>query len=178
MVCIDLIISLDRFAHSLVNRCAKNDKNQRCASKSPRCSRALTLSWPLFVNRKKSPEAGKMFFFEIFFVVAHILIETKLFCFYQIFISSAVQRNHWGTSKSVTSTTNDERRTNERTNDERTNERRTTNYIDDDNSPPGFFQNPRANKTYYNINIRLNNSLLQKLKKLNHGVYHGYRSYK
>ena len=34
------------------------------------------------------------------------------------------------------------------------------------------------NKTYYNINIRPNNSLLQKLKKLNHGVYHGYRSSK
>ena len=40
-----------------------------------------------------------MTFFEMFFVVAHLLIETKLFCSYQIFISSVVQRNHGGTTK-------------------------------------------------------------------------------
>ena len=73
-----------------------NLENQRYASKSPRCSKALTLSGPLFVNRNKSLEAKKMTFFKIFFTVAHLLIETKLFCFYQNFISSAVQRNHGG----------------------------------------------------------------------------------
>ena len=73
-----------------------------------------------------------MSFFEIFFIFAHLLIETKLFCFYQKFISSVVQRNHGGT-KSVT---------NKQTNNKRTN---TTN---DHNSPPGFFQNPRTNNHY------------------------------
>ena len=62
----------------------KRNKNQRCASKSPRCSKALTLSGPLFINRNKSPEAKKMTFFKIFFDVAHLLIETKLFCFIKI----------------------------------------------------------------------------------------------
>ena len=54
------------------------------------CSETLTLNGPLFVNRKKSPETGKMTFFEILIVVAHPLIGTKLFCCYPNFISSAV----------------------------------------------------------------------------------------
>ena len=127
----------------------------------------MTLSGPLFVNRNKSPEAKKLTFFKIFFAVAHLLIETKLFvftkisylqpfreimggqrirkfsakmtpqaknmtffqiffsvahlhvetklfCYYQNYISSAVQRNHGGTKK---------KRYIER---RRTNERRTT----------------------------------------------------
>ena len=59
-----------------------------------------------------------MTFFEIFFSVAHLHAETKLFCYYQNFISSALQRNHGGTRKKRYI----ERTTNERT----TNERRTT----------------------------------------------------
>ena len=42
-----------------------------------------------------------MTFFEIFFSVAHLQIETKLFCFYQILISSAVQRNLGGDKQNV-----------------------------------------------------------------------------
>ena len=42
-----------------------------------------------------------MSFFKIFFVVAHLPIETKLFCYYQNFISSAVQKNHGGDKKNV-----------------------------------------------------------------------------
>ena len=34
-----------------------------------------------------------------FFSVAHLPIKTKLFSFYQFFISSTVQRNHGGTEK-------------------------------------------------------------------------------
>ena len=59
---------------------------------------------------KKSPEAEKTTFLEIFFAVAHLLIKTKLFYFYQNFISSVVQKNHGGT-KSVTNN----KRTNKRT---------------------------------------------------------------
>ena len=81
---------------------------------------------------KMTPQAKKMTFFGFFSSVAHLHVKTKLFCYYQNFISSAVQRNHGGTRK--------KRYINERmTNDERrTTNERTTNYIDDDNSPPGF----------------------------------------
>ena len=41
-------------------------------------------------SAKMTPQAKKMTFFRIFFSAAHLLIETKLFCFYQNFISSAV----------------------------------------------------------------------------------------
>ena len=128
-----------------------------------------------------------MTFFEIFFSVAHLLIKTKLFCIYQIFISSEVQRNHGGQTKndatgqtkyfflnflfcctsthrnktflflpkfissavqrnhggtkSVT-TTNKQQQTNKRTNEQ-------TNTTNVHNSPPGFFQNPRANDALY-----------------------------
>ena len=75
----------------------------------------------------KNDAAGqKNDFFRFFSSVAHPHIETQLFCFHQNFISSAVQRNHGGTRKSVTSTTNDD------------DERRTTNYMDDRNTPLGF----------------------------------------
>ena len=70
---------------------------------------------------KTTPQAKKIIFFEIFFSVAHLHVKTKLFSFYQNFISSTVQRFHGGTRKSVTVT-------NERTNDERTNERRRTTW--------------------------------------------------
>ena len=50
-------------------------------------------------NLKKSPQAEKITFFKIFFAVAHLPIETKLFCYYQNFISSAVQRNQGGTKQ-------------------------------------------------------------------------------
>ena len=80
----------------------------------------------------------KWLFFGFFFSFAHLHIEVQLFCVYQNFISSAVQRNHGGTRKKRY--INDERTTNEQ-------RRTTTNYMDDDNSPPGFFQNPRANNS-------------------------------
>ena len=80
-------------------------------------------------SAKMTPQAKKMTFFRIFFSLAHLHIKAQLFCFYQNFISSAVQRNHGGTRKKRY--INDERRR-RTTNDER------TNYIDDDNSPPGF----------------------------------------
>ena len=78
---------------------------------------------------KTTPQAKKMTFFEIFFSVAHLHVEAKLFSFYQNFISSTVQRFHGGTRKSV-------RSTNERT----TNERTTTKYMDDHNTPSGFLE--------------------------------------
>ena len=42
-----------------------------------------------------------MTFCEIFFSVAHLYIQKKLFCLYQFFISSAVQRNYGGDKKNV-----------------------------------------------------------------------------
>ena len=62
--------------------------------------------------------AKKMTFFRIFFSLAHLHIEAQLFCFYQNFISSAVQRNHGdGTRKKALHQRR--RRTDERTtNDE------------------------------------------------------------
>ena len=53
-----------------------------------------------------------MTFFGIYFSLAHLHIEAQLFCYYQNYISSAVQRKHGGTKKTVTSNNN------ERTNDE------------------------------------------------------------
>ena len=65
---------------------------------------------------KMTPQGKKMTFFRIFFSVAHLHVETKLFCYYQNYISSAVQRNHGGTKKKRyieqrRTTNNDERRT-------------------------------------------------------------------
>ena len=68
---------------------------------------------------QKTAYGPKNDFFRIFFSVAQLYVEMKLFCFYQNFISSAVQRSHGGTKKSVTS--------NERTMKERTSNERTTN---------------------------------------------------
>ena len=48
---------------------------------------------------KNDATGQKNDFFLIFFSVAHLPIETKLFCFYQNFISSAVQRNYGGTKQ-------------------------------------------------------------------------------
>ena len=68
-------------------------------------------------SAKMTPQAKKMTFFRIFFSLAHLHIKAQLFCFYQNFISSAVQRNHGGTKKKRyierrrRTTTNDERRT-------------------------------------------------------------------
>jgi len=56
----------------------------------------------------------KWLFFGFFFSLAHLNIEAQLFCFYQNFISSAVQRNHGGTREKALHqqrTNNDERRT-------------------------------------------------------------------
>ena len=60
----------------------------------------MTLSGPLFFNRKKSPEAGKKIFFEIFFVVAHLLIETKLFFLSNFHIYSRSEKS-WGDKKNL-----------------------------------------------------------------------------
>ena len=53
-----------------------------------------------------------MTFFVICFSVAHLHVETKLFSYYQNYISSAVQRNHGGSKKKryIEQRTNDERR--------------------------------------------------------------------
>jgi len=85
-----------------------------------------------------TPQAKKMTFFRIFFSVAHLHVETKLFCYYQNYISSAVQRNHGGTKKKRY--INDERRTNDNE------QRRTTLTII---IPRQDSQNPRANYEIY-----------------------------
>ena len=111
-------------------------------------------------SAKMTPQAKKMTFFRIFFFSCTSTHQGATFCFYQNFISSAVQRNQGGTRKkryiNDERTTNNDKRTNERTNERRTNERRTTNYMDDDNSPPGFFQNPRANNCSFLYNFTYN----------------------
>ena len=91
-------------------------------------------------SAKMTPQAKKMTFFRIFFSLAHLHIEAQLFCFYQNFISSAVQRNHGGTRK---------KRYIERTTT--TNERRTTLTII---IPRQDSQNPRANN---NSNLQILN---------------------
>ena len=59
---------------------------------------------------KRQFSTKKKILFSVFFSsVAHLHVETKLFCCYRNFISSAVQRNHGGARKSVTSTTTNER---------------------------------------------------------------------
>jgi len=76
---------------------------------------------------EKNPQKDeKTMFFEIFFSVARLTIETKLFCSNQNFLSSALQRNHGGDKKRYRQTNN--KQTIEQTN--------TTN---DHNSLPGFF---------------------------------------
>ena len=68
----------------------------------------MTLSGPLFVNRNKSPEAKKRTFFKIFFAVAHLLIETKLFLFLSKFhIFSHLEKSWGGQTKLQFSTKND-----------------------------------------------------------------------
>ena len=47
-------------------------------------------------SAKMTLQAKKMTFFRIFFSLSHLHIEAQLLCFYQNFISSAVQRNHGG----------------------------------------------------------------------------------
>jgi len=89
-------------------------------------------------SAKMTPQAKKMTFFRIFFSVAHLHVETKLFCYYQNYISSAVQRNHGGTKKKRY--INDERRTNDNE------QRRTTLTII---IPRQDSQNPRANYEIY-----------------------------
>ena len=73
---------------------------------------------------KESPQAENKKF-----CCTSLPIEAKLFCFYQNFISSAVQRNNGGQGKALQTTTNN----------------KLTNTTDDHNSAPGFFQNPWAN---------------------------------
>ena len=67
------------------------------------------------IRLKTTPQAKEMTFFEIFFSVAHLHVETKLFSFKKIHIFNSSEISWGGTRKSVTST-------NERTNDERTND--------------------------------------------------------
>ena len=75
---------------------------------------------------KKLPKAEKIIFFEIFLAVAHLHIQTKLFCYYQNFISSAFQRNHGGDKIALRQRTT------------KNDKQRTTNTTDDHNSPSGF----------------------------------------
>ena len=90
---------------------------------------------------KMTSQAKKMTFFEIFFSVAHLLIKTKLFCFYQNFISL---EKSWGGKIAL-------QQTNKQTNKQ-------TNTTNDHNSPPGFFQNPRANNILINLKNLLQNN--------------------
>ena len=87
------------------------------------CNRGQSTTYTKWYEKR--PRGRKNDFFRIFFSLAHLHVESKLFCFYQNFISSAVQRKHGGARKSVTSTTTNEQ-TNERTNDQRRRRRRTT----------------------------------------------------
>ena len=91
-------------------------ENQRCASKSPQCSKALTLSGPLFVNRKKSPEAGKMTFSKCSSLL-HIYKQDETFLFLPNFHIFSRAEKSWGDQKKryIERTTNERR-----TNDERT----------------------------------------------------------
>ena len=83
---------------------------------------------------KMTPQAKKMTFFGFFFLL-HIF--TSIRNFFVITKITYIQplREIMGDKEKALHRTTNERTTNERT----------TNYIDDDNSPPGFFQNPRAN---------------------------------
>ena len=89
-------------------------------------------------------QAKKITFSDFFSSVAHLQVETKLFCYYQNFISSAVKRNHGGLEKALHQrrTNDDEQTTNEQTNDE---QRTTLTII----IPRQDSQNPRANNTIF-----------------------------
>ena len=63
-----------------------------------------------FFTKNDATGQKKWLFSDFFSSVAHLHVGTKLFCYYQNFISSAIQRNHGGTRKSVTSTTTNGRR--------------------------------------------------------------------
>ena len=114
---------------------------------APYCSKRASLhrNKKSHLRHKNGLRAEKMTFFGFFFSIAHLHVETILLCFYQNFISSAVQINHGGVRKSVTSTNErtNERRKNERTNERTTNERTTWTII----IPRQDSQKPRANKS-------------------------------
>ena len=100
-------------------------------------------------SAKMTPQAKKMTFFRIFFLLLHIFTSRRnFFVFTKISYLQPFREIMGGQGKSVTSTTNDERRRRTTTTND---EERTTNYIDDDNSPPGFFQNPRANNNPFSL---------------------------
>ena len=63
-------------------------------------------------SAKNDATGQKNILFEISFSYAHLPIETKLFCFYQNFISSAVQRFHGGTKKRYNKQTTNKQQTN------------------------------------------------------------------
>ena len=89
-------------------------------------------------STKNDATGQKNDFFRIFFSLAHLHVETKLFCYYQNFISSAVQRNHGGTRKKRY--IEQQRRTTTTINERQ--QRRTTLTII---IPRQDSQNPRAN---------------------------------
>jgi len=94
-----------------------------------------------FFSAKMTPQAKKMTFFRIFFFSCTSTHQGATFLFLlKLHIFSRSEKS-WGDKE--------KRYIEQRTNDER---RTTTKYIDDDNSPAGFFQNPRAkNKHIYII---------------------------
>ena len=153
-------------------------KNWRCASNSPRCSKALTLMahcslaeknhqrpkkqlfskfsslLHIYLSRrnffvlikisylqsfreimggqrirkfsvKMTPQAKKMTFFRIFFFCCTSSRRDETFLLLPKFHIFSRSEKSWGDKEKAL--------------------HRTTNYIDDENSPPGFFQNPRAN---------------------------------
>ena len=94
--------------------CSINSGSQSKRVFLPNHSIFSTAGYRRIKDAKNGLRAEKMIFFGFLSSVAHLHIETHLFCFYQNFISSAVQRNHGGTRKKALHqrrTTNDERRT-------------------------------------------------------------------
>ena len=105
-------------------------------------------------STKNDATGQKNDLFRIFFLLLHILTSRQnFFVLIKFSYLQPFREIMGGQRKALHRTTNERRRTTTNDDDEQrrttTNEdkrRRTKNYMDDDNSPLGFFQNPRANK--------------------------------
>jgi len=102
-----------------------------------------------------TPQAKKMTFFRIFFFCCTSSRRDETFLLLPKFhIFSRSEKSGGDKEKALhqrTTTTNDDNERRQRTT--------TTNYIDDDKTPSGFFQNPRANK-YVCVFTKTDQSLL------------------
>ena len=76
-------------------------KNYRCASKSPRCSKALTLSGPLFVNRKKIARGRKNDLFRNFLCYGTSTHRNETFLFLSNFHIFSRSEKSWGGQTNV-----------------------------------------------------------------------------